>query len=352
MFVHTMNLGGTICRVIAGNGAIEQIGPEAKNAAPKADRVALCADENAHRFQGAKVEALLKEAGLKVYVAILPPGEEFKNMDMVLRLYHNFHLAGITRTDLIAALGGGVTGDMSGFAAATYLRGIRLMQIPTTLLAQVDSCVGGKTGIDMPFGKNLVGAFYQPSAVVADPEVLSSLPARHMAEGMAEVIKYGCILDKDLFVMVENGEVPVNEIVPRCLKIKCSIVEKDERDTGERMLLNFGHTLGHAAEKCMNFTGITHGEAVAAGMVLAAKIGEALGETKPGTSRRIASAVRSHGLPDRFDIPLEGLLSAAGVDKKILGGKLNFILIKDIGEPVIKPLLMEELQSVLEKVYY
>lgn len=183
----------------------------------------------------------------------------------------------MTRKDLILALGGGVTGDITGFAAATFLRGVSLCQIPTTLLAQVDSSVGGKTGVDLPEGKNLVGAFYQPRLVLIDPDVLSTLPEHTLTDGMAEVIKYGYIADASILDLISDYRAHLEELICACVQIKCDVVSQDEHDTGLRMILNFGHTIGHAAEKLGNYTDLTHGQAVAVGMVAAMRLSNALG---------------------------------------------------------------------------
>lgn len=349
MYERTVKFKNGETRVLAGKGLLSQLGSEAAKAVT-GRRAVIAADENALRHHGKKAFKSLLEAGFEASTFSVPSGEQYKTMDTVLVMYRAFQEAGIARSDAIIALGGGVTGDMAGFAAATYLRGIPIIQVPTTLLAQVDSCLGGKTGVDLPFGKNLVGIFHQPRCAIADTDTLATLPPKVLNEGMAEVLKYGAIRDRKLFEMIETGDKPLDVIVPRCLEIKCGIVERDEKDFGERMLLNFGHTLGHAAEKCMHFTGISHGAAVACGMITAARLGESMGETKKGTSERLERAAAAHGLLTQFTIPMHELIEAMAVDKKRLDGKLNFILLKDIGEAFIRPLDFNELAALLQRI--
>lgn len=349
MYERTVIFKNGETRIIAGKGILPLLGEEAAQLVP-GRRAVIVADENALRHHGMKALTSLQATGFEVSTFNIPSGEQYKTLETVRAIYHHFNETGISRSDLIVALGGGVTGDMAGFAAATYLRGIPVMQVPTTLLAQIDSCMGGKTGVDLPEGKNLVGAFYQPGSVIADTDTLSTLPPKILAEGMAEAIKYGVIRDKALFEMLESGDKPVELIVPRCLEIKSGIVERDEKDLGERMLLNFGHTIGHAVEKCMDFTGISHGEAVACGMTGAAKLGEMIGETKPGTYDRIQKAAAAHGLPTQLPVPIKDIIRAMAVDKKRLNGKQNFILLKDIGEAFIRPFESEELACLVERL--
>src|SRR5699024_2825934 len=225
------------------------------------------------------LDALEAQLSLPVSHTVIPAGEEHKRLSTVEGIYHDVLAAGMTRKDLVIALGGGVVGDITGFAAATFLRGVSLCQIPTTLLAQVDSSVGGKTGVDLPEGKNLVGAFYQPRLVLIDPDVLDTLPAQTFVDGMAEVIKAGYIANPDILSMVSAPDYRANieNIIYECVKMKRDVVSQDERDTGLRMILNFGHTVGHAAEKLGNYTALTHGQAVAIGMVAAMQISNQLG---------------------------------------------------------------------------
>ena len=257
----------------------------------------------------------------------------------------------MSRIDPVVALGGGVMGDLAGFAAATWLRGVPLVQVPTTLLAQVDSSIGGKTGIDLPEGKNLVGAFYQPRAVVMDPAVLHSLSRRRMAEGLAEVIKYGLIGDLPLLDQIEQKTYDLEWVLERCVRSKITIVAQDEKDSGERMLLNFGHTVGHAIEKVTGYERYSHGEAVAAGMVAAAAIGEQIGQTEPGTSAAIRSLLEAYQLPVQVDVPVDDLLMAIRSDKKRIGNRIHFVMLRRPGEAFVFPMEPELLDQVLREVW-
>ena len=318
----------------------------------KGTRAFIVTDENVAGHYLLRVTQSLESAGFRTDSCVLPAGEESKSQASLFTLYDRFHDFGITRSDLIVALGGGVIGDLAGFAAATFLRGIPLIQVPTTLLAQVDSSVGGKTAIDMPYGKNLVGAFYHPLAVIMDPGVLATLPRTVMNDGMAEVIKYGCIRDAALFEQVESNRMDLEWVLERCIRIKTTVVAKDERDTGERMLLNFGHTIGHAIEKVASFKDFTHGQAVAAGMVVACRIGERLGVTREGTSKKVKACIEKYGLPTECTLPIDEILTAIRSDKKTLSDKIYFVLLKDIGEGLLYPmslgLLAETLCEVLK----
>jgi 3-dehydroquinate synthase len=293
----------------------------------------------------------LENAGFVVSARVLPAGEPSKSAANVMALYAHFHQAGLSRSDPVIALGGGVIGDLTGFAAATYLRGVPLIQVPTTLLAQVDSSIGGKTGIDLPEGKNLVGAFYPPRAVIMDPGLLRTLPRRQMAEGMAEVIKYGLIRDLALLEQIEQQTYDLEWVLERCVRIKIGLVAQDERDTGERMILNFGHTVGHAIEKVTGYQVYSHGEAVAIGMVMAAAVGEYLGETEPGCRERITQVLQSHQLPVRTDLPAGDVIAAIRSDKKQLAGRIHYVLLRRPGEAILLPMEPARLEQVLSEVW-
>ena len=254
--------------IVIERGLLSCLGEKIKALLPKTEKAAIIADSNVGPLYAAVLEQSLEKAGIAVTVLTFKAGEESKNLKTMGVLYDGLAEAGLTRSDAVIALGGGVTGDMGGLAAATFLRGVAFIQIPTSLLATVDSSVGGKVAVDLPSGKNLVGAFYQPKAVYIDPDLLKTLPVRYLHDGLAEVIKYGCIRDRDLFGMLEkiqNDEELLkhtDEIIEICCNSKARIVEQDEFDTGERMLLNFGHTLGHAIEKTFHFDRYSHGEGV------------------------------------------------------------------------------------------
>ena len=251
--------------------------------------------------------------------------------------------AHFTRTDMIIALGGGVIGDLAGFAASTYMRGIKLVQIPTSLLAQVDSSVGGKVAVDLPQGKNLIGAFYQPSLVLIDPTVLDTLSERFIIDGMGEVVKYGCIEDAELFETLASHtsfkdlKKVLPEVITRCVDIKREIVEEDQFDTGRRMLLNFGHTLAHAIEQHFNYQMQIHGEAVAIGMYQITRIAEERGLTEAGTAEKILNVLNIYRLPHKCGLPLGSLTNAISLDKKNMHGKLNLVLLHNIGNSYAEP---------------
>ncbi len=282
---------------------------------------------------------------LKISIVTVPAGEGSKNLRQVAKLYDAFLVNGLDRKSLVIAVGGGVLGDLVGFAAASYLRGIRFIQVPTTLLAQVDASVGGKTGVDLPQGKNLVGAFHQPSAVLIDPITLQTLPRRELRAGLAEIVKYGIIYDKDYFEEVVRSAASLLKcdqnslvkIIARSCEIKSAVVSNDETEQGQRAILNFGHTIGHALEAVTQYKRYKHGEAVAIGMFSEALIGEEHGITPPHVTRRLMEALKACQLPVDFpkDIALENILSAALTDKKTLSGKLHFVLPQEIGSVII-----------------
>lgn len=308
-------------------------------------------DSNVAGLYLAKAVDSLKSEGFTVATCSVPAGEKSKSREMLFLLYEQFHGAGVTRTDVIVALGGGVVGDLTGYAAATYLRGCPLIQVPTTLLAQVDSSIGGKTGIDLAQGKNLVGAFYQPKAVLIDPAVLSTLSRTRMAEGMAEVIKYGCIRDAILFESIEKGTFDLEWILERCVRIKTTVVQNDEFDTGERMILNFGHTIGHAIEKVSGYTGISHGEAVAIGMCYAAKMGSKFGVTPEGIAERIRAVLEKWNLPVRTDLAMDALFESMLSDKKRLSGKIYYVFLKNVGDAAVFPVDKEVIKKLMTDIW-
>lgn len=336
--------------VLIQQGSLERLGDTAAQAC-RGRRAAIVTDENVARHYLERASTALSKSGFTVTGITLPPGEATKSPEMLLYLYERFNQAGLSRTDPVIALGGGVIGDLTGFAAATYLRGIPLIQVPTTLLAQVDSSIGGKTAIDLPSGKNLAGAFYQPKAVIMDPGVLHTLSRSQMAEGMAEVIKYGLIRDLQLFEQIERKSFDLEWILERCVRIKTTVVSRDEKDSGERMLLNFGHTVGHAVEKASGYTGFSHGEAVAIGMVTAAAIGERLSATPAGTAERIRALLANYHLPITAPLPAEALLSAIHSDKKRLAGRIYFVLLRAVGEAFLMPMDPDQLDKLVQEVW-
>lgn len=326
--------------IIIENGLLDRIGSEVKKIF-KGKKIFILTDRNVNKHYGDKISRGLLDNNYDVKLLALEPGEQTKDFSTLPQVYDELLDFGITRSDLIIALGGGVIGDLAGFVASTYLRGIDFVQVPTSLLAQVDSSVGGKVAVDLKRGKNLVGSFYHPKVVFIDPKVLETLEERVFIDGMAEVIKYGCIKDKNLFdtlINIKDKNELINnieEIIHRCCSIKKEVVEKDEKDTGERMLLNFGHTLGHAIEQYYNYSKYTHGEAVAIGMYQISKISEESGLTSVGTTDLIKEILVKYNLPYDMDVKMEDIIDAIKLDKKNLGNVLNVIILKEIGQSEI-----------------
>lgn len=302
-------------------------------------RIHLLTDDHVAPLYADRVRRSLEGAGFAVSLQALPAGEPTKQLASLAQVWTAMSAAGITRRDMLVTLGGGVIGDLGGFAAATFLRGIPFVQIPTSLLAQVDSSVGGKVAIDLPEGKNLAGAFYQPRLVLIDPDVLNSLSDALFNDGMGEVIKYGMIRSSRLYETLKAaggraGLQPLMEqVIFECVDIKRQVVEHDERDTGERMILNFGHTLGHAIETAQQYGGLSHGAAVGVGMHLITRISEQLGRTRPGTADAIQAILGQYHMDDNIGAELsEAMLRAITKDKKNLGATLNVILLREIGD--------------------
>ena len=331
------------------SGCLNQVGMHAGQLFPAGAKAMIVGDTNVLPIYGDAVEHALTQNGFSCFRFMFPAGEQSKRLSVVEQIYCALADSRFTRSDFIVALGGGVTGDMAGLAAATFLRGIRFLQIPTSLLAQIDSSVGGKTGVDLPQGKNLVGAFHQPSLVLIDPQTLATLPPRYFSDGMGEAVKYGCIKSRALFDLLrtagENvGSDPafLEKMITDCVDIKREVVEHDELDTGERMLLNFGHTFGHALEKLYDFRKLSHGEAVGIGMVMMTRLSEKAGLTKPGTADEIAEVLQKYQLPVCDEMGLEKIFEATAVDKKSNGHSLRVILLKEIGSSLIQTYSREE----------
>lgn len=300
----------------------------------KAIRAVIVSDTNVAPLYAETIKQSLENNGFSVSVFCFEAGEASKRLSTIEKMYNHFAEHTLTRSDIVVALGGGVTGDMAGFAAASYLRGIDFVQIPTSLLAQVDSSVGGKTGVDLTYGKNLVGAFWQPRLVLIDPETLKTLPEKFFIDGLGEVVKYGCIKSKALFERLEKEDVHgfIDDVIAECVSIKRDVVERDERDTGERALLNFGHTLGHAIEKLHNYKTITHGEAVSIGSVLMTAASESHGQTAAGTTQRITALLKKYNLPTASQFSNAEIAKATQGDKKSTGKSINLVLLKEIGD--------------------
>lgn len=336
-------------QVTIETGVMDRVGDIARGCKKPGAKAMLISETNVFPLYGERVKASLEKAGFAVSAYVFPAGEGSKQVSTVCDMYKALAEANFTRTDFIVTLGGGVAGDMGGFAAATFLRGIGFLQVPTSLLAMVDASVGGKTGVDLPFGKNLVGAFHQPMAVAADPDALKTLPEHYFHDGMGEVIKYGCIDDASLFDSLEQGTAleDITSVLARCVTCKKLLVEQDAHDTGRRMILNFGHTFGHALEKLHGFKGLAHGEAVGIGMVMACRAGENLGVTQPGTAGRVKALLEKYGLPVEDKFTKEEVVAATALDKKSDGDTLRVILLPRIGESVIRPITRQELLEAL-----
>ncbi|MBI2319022.1 MAG: 3-dehydroquinate synthase [Betaproteobacteria bacterium] len=290
--------------------------------------------------EGFENRAGRSQRGIQSLQIALPDGEAYKNWETLNSIYERLLEARCDRQTAVIALGGGVVGDIAGFAAATFQRGVPFIQVPTTLLAQVDASVGGKTAINHPRGKNMIGAFYQPLSVLADTDTLASLPGRELRAGLAEVIKHGLIRDAGLFEWLEANlerllarePAALAHAVFRCCQIKAEVVAADERETGERALLNFGHTFGHAIENAMGYGVWLHGEAVAAGMVLAAELSRRLGRLPAADAQRVAGIIARAGLPTSVEgIPAQQFAALMGVDKKALAGNIRFIVLDRLG---------------------
>lgn len=304
-----------------------------------------------------KVMAMLRGLGKTCFPVILPDGEEEKNVDNLMHIFDVLLKNKCDRKTTLIALGGGVIGDMTGFAAATYMRGVPFVQIPTTLLAQVDSSVGGKTAINHPLGKNMIGAFYQPQAVIADTATLASLPDRELSAGLAEVIKHGAIIDKDFFTWLEanmeklmaRDEQALAHAIQRSCEIKADIVRQDEREGGLRAILNFGHTFGHAIEAGLGYGEWLHGEAVGCGMVMAADLSVRLGTLDVRDQKRIVALIKAAGLPVQApDLGLSRWMDLMEVDKKNEGGEIKFILLKPMGSAFITSVPSETLAETIK----
>ncbi|MBH8572740.1 3-dehydroquinate synthase [Nostocaceae cyanobacterium CENA369] len=306
-------------------------------------KVLVVSNPTIFKHYGEKAIASLKSAGFEVGSCSLPAGERYKNLNSIQKLYDIALENRLERSSTMAALGGGVIGDMTGFAAATWLRGINVVQVPTTLLAMVDSSIGGKTGVNHPHGKNLIGAFHQPRGVLIDPEVLKTLPMREFRAGMAEVIKYGVIWDAELFSQMEASKnlnqlryikpELISAILTRSCQAKADVVSKDEKEAGLRAILNYGHTIGHAVESLTGYRLVNHGEAVAIGMVAAGQIAVDLGLWQQEDAERQNALIQKAGLPTKLPegIDIEGIIAALQLDKKVKAGKVRFILPTQIG---------------------
>lgn len=335
------------------SGCLSRAGEHLRAVCPRAKKLFVVTDTNVDPLYSSPILDSLERAGFEGHRFVIPAGEESKNAVLLSKLWEEMLEFGLTRTDAVVALGGGVVGDLAGFAAATVLRGVDFIQIPTTLLAQVDSSVGGKVAIDLRHGKNLAGAFHQPRLVLMDPEALSTLDDKTFSDGMAEVIKYGCIADAvffDRLAAQPSRSAIMNDIesvLYTCCDIKRKVVEEDERDTGRRMLLNFGHTIGHAYELAGNYTAWTHGQAVAAGMCTAAKLGVALGVTPAETPEQVERLCAAFGLPTAISCSIQEYTAAICLDKKGAGADISVILLETLGRAIPRKLPKAQLIRLL-----
>ncbi len=336
----TVNLGENSYPIYIENGILTKAGSYISKLFT-GKRIMVISDDHVFPLYGQQLLDSLKD--YECHPLVLPHGEPTKSFETLPRIYAALLDARLTRSDLVIALGGGVIGDLAGFAAASYLRGVKLVQIPTSLLAQVDSSVGGKVAVDLPQGKNLVGAFYHPKLVLIDPLALESLPPHFISDGMGEVIKYGCIKDAALFRTLcshrsfEDLKPELPSVIARCVDIKRTVVEADQFDTGERMLLNFGHTLAHTIEQHYCYERESHGEAVGIGMYQITKMAEEKGLTEPGCAAQIREALEIYGLPSSSGIPVSALTETISLDKKNLNGHLNVVLLHKIGDSYVYP---------------
>lgn len=335
-------------QVLIGENLLQDLGRHTLGI-KKPCKAAIISDTNVWPIYGKIAGDSLENAGFTVCHYAFPAGEASKNGDTYFSILNFFAEKQLTRSDLVIALGGGVVGDMTGFAAATYLRGISYIQIPTSLLAMVDSSVGGKTAIDLPAGKNLVGAFYQPSLVLCDIRTLDTLPEEIFRDGCAEVIKYGILYDSSLFdhLMANGLDFDRESVIAGCVALKRDVVTVDEFDTGARQKLNLGHTIGHGIEAQSNFT-ISHGQAVAIGMAIVAKAAHKANICDAETMKSINAILEIFALPASTKFTAQQLYTSALSDKKRTGGNVNLILPKSIGDCIIQPTPVAELQSFIE----
>ncbi len=352
MEVVNVELGDRAYPIYVGAGCLADLGTRlAETGCGK--RVAVVTNSTIANIYLGPAVASLAGAGLDPAIIQIPDGEEHKNLAWLAFVYDRLIDAGVDRGGALVALGGGVVGDLTGFAAATYLRGIDFVQVPTTLLAQIDASIGGKTGINHPAGKNLLGAFKQPRFVLADVDCLRTLPRREFVAGLAEVVKTGAILDAELFALLE-AELPallqlereiLVRVIRRCCQLKAIVVAEDETEGGYRAILNFGHTVGHAIESLTDYTTYLHGEAVAMGMVAAARVSHRLGFCDDATVRRLTKLIERCGLPTEVpaDLGRDAIALAMRTDKKALAGTIKFVCLEGIGTTRFERLTCEEI---------
>lgn len=339
-----IDLGKRSYDILVGSGLLDKAGKYVADAC-KGKSAAIITNERIGNLYAGWVVSNLESAGIRASVTTVPAGERYKTLRTVARIYEKFVDQKLDRGGIVIGLGGGVVGDMAGFAAATYMRGVDFVQIPTSLLAQVDASVGGKTGVDLSRGKNLVGAFHQPRLVLIDISTLATLPKCEFRSGLAEVIKHGIIRDGEYFYFVERNMSAILRLKPDILKptversceIKADVVRQDERESGLRRILNFGHTVGHAVESLTGYRVYKHGEAVAVGMVTAALVSRERGTAEPDLIDQIVSILQAAGLPYKLPdgISHHEIVSAMGLDKKVSQGRLHAVLVDKIGSAYV-----------------
>ena len=343
-----VDLGPRTYQILIRRGILKEAGRHVRPLV-QGNRIAIVTDETVAPFYGGMLSGSLEQAGFATCQIVIPPGEKSKTVSMLELVYDRLMEFGLTRQDAVAALGGGVVGDLAGFAAATVLRGVPLIQVPTTLVSQVDSSVGGKVAVDLKAGKNLAGAFYQPRIVLMDPNCLDTLPKQTLADGMAEVIKYGAVFDESLLTLLEQagglaGVRPyIEELLYRCCDWKRSVVVEDEADTGKRMLLNFGHTLGHAYEAAYQYETYPHGQAVAAGMCKIAAMQHQAGTLPEADAKRLTRLIASYDLPTEISCSGADYRAAISKDKKGRGEDITLVLLEGLGKGVLQPMKLEAL---------
>jgi 3-dehydroquinate synthase len=351
-----VDLGDRSYSIEIENGILSQIGGRLVSLGTKG-KVALVTNLRVGRLYGSVVARSLRKSGLDVTTVTLPDGERFKTLKSVSRVYDELLRKSFERSSTVLGLGGGVIGDLAGFAAATFMRGIGFVQIPTTLAAQVDASIGGKTGVDHPKGKNLIGAFYQPKSVFIDPDVLKTLPRREFISGLAEVIKYGVIRDEEFFSYLEDNmdkiltqePAALSHAIRRSCAIKAEVVQKDEREGGLRKILNYGHTFGHALETATKYRTYLHGEAVSIGMAFAAQLSVRMGLLDASAARRQTEILKRAGLPVALPkIPTADILKAMTLDKKVADGRIHFVLAERVGRVAVKPVEEKEIAGLLK----
>ncbi len=345
--------------IFVGYGLLDKLGEKLKKVS--LSRVAIViSDGNVSRLYGDRVEKILRNAGFAVNSFVVPPGEETKSIKSATEIYNFLIKKRVERDDILVALGGGMIGDLAGFVAATYLRGIPWVQVPTSLIAMVDASIGGKVAVNHPEGKNLIGAFYQPSFVLADTQALATLPKRELTSGWAEVVKYGLILDTEFFEFLESNagrliklELDVvNTAIIRSASLKAQVVSQDEKERGQRIILNYGHTIAHGLEAATQYSHFLHGEAVAIGMMGAAKLSQKLSILPLDVVKRQRSLLQKFGLPTTFSgTSLAEIAKAMEVDKKTRAKEIRWVLLEDIGKTAIRANVpQQDILAVLEEL--